>query len=214
MRIKALIKMGNIYLVFFFLLSPVIILQSIGLPMESRGYLMDESYSINNLHQITHQVPFDRQSMNQCAGYVASFVLRYYGFDLSGGDVYREMVYFRYYSYGIMPGKLVKTLNAHGLKANMYRGRTEHLYYYISRDIPVIVLIGEGLRWQHYLVLLGYNRDLSKFYFYDPSRGPLSGVSPYPGNRVMDKEEFTSLWQNRVPFYNNLYIPVKGRIDA
>ncbi len=165
-------------------------------------FLINSSFS--NLKQ---------QEPNMCAGYSASFVLQHYGIDIPGIESYREMAYHIPFNIGIPPYRLVHHLNNSGLITSIYRGNLLNLKTHIASEHPVIVLIGNGFHWQHYIVLLGYNMNKQTLYFYDPQRAVNPLNNRFYINRRISFADFYKLWSNGLPIYNHVYIPVKKNTD-
>ncbi|MFW6301219.1 MAG: C39 family peptidase, partial [Bacillota bacterium] len=95
------------------------------------------------------------------------------------------------------------------LKAAARTGELDELKYFSSQNIPVIVLVGEGLKWQHYMVLVGYSEEDNEMYFYDPESGPAMTVREKPGNKTLPTDDFLSIWKNNLPFFSQVFITVE-----
>lgn len=168
------------------------------------------SYNIPSSYHIAliDNSPIDKQSPYMCAGYSASFIKQYYNYlDSSGQQSYQQMSYSLPFLNGVPPFRLVNYLNRNKFYTSFYRGNLNNLFAHIVNERPVIVLVGNGLSWQHYIVLLGYDINEELLYFYDPEIPYLPGNNNITGNRVLSFEEFKNIWANGLPLYNHLYIP-------
>jgi len=152
--------------------------------------------------------PIAKQSPYMCAGYSVSFLKQYYNYiDSSGKRSYRQMAYSLPMINGVPPFRLVNYLNKNNFNTDFYRGNLRNLFGHIVNDRPVIVLVGNSLNWQHYIVLLGYDVGEEKLYFYDPLKPYLPSNDYLIGNKVLSFDEFKEVWANGLPIYNHLYIP-------
>ncbi|MFW6269863.1 MAG: C39 family peptidase [Bacillota bacterium] len=165
--------------------------------------------NITGSHYILHEFPvLLPQENNMCAGYSVAYALNYYGIDIGGKDSYLDMKFNLPYNMGIPPSRLIKYLNKMGIKTSIYKGDITNIVSHVAQNDPVIVLVGEGWKWQHYMVLVGYNLEKKELYFYDPERSltPLNRL--YSGNRKISIDQFKKMWANKVPLYNHIYIPI------
>ncbi len=154
---------------------------------------------------------FDSQGHNQCAGYAAAFVQRYFGQETYGARVYEQISYQLPFDIGVPPHRLLTHFEKNNLKAAARLGNLQHIKHYSAREIPVIVLVGEGIRWQHYMVLLGYNQEKGELYFYDSEVTEPQFNRENPGNRTLSEQDFLKIWQNRLPGFSQLFITVEPR---
>ena len=141
----------------------------------------------DNLHEV--------QGTNQCAGYSAAFLLRHYGYDNTlGADAYAQMDYKLSTGY-VLPQAIVDYLTENGLQTRLVTSSLEQLKAHVSSGNPIIVLIGSGRHWQHYVTVIGYDSD--NIYLVDTLKEP--STDPY--NRTMTHSEFTTQWNNGIPFF-------------
>ena len=152
---------------------------------------------------------FDKQGYNMWSGYAAAFIRRYYGQPATGTQIYREIAYKVPFDIGVPPHRLISHFRDNNLNASARTGGLDELKYFSSQEIPVIVLVGEGLKWQHYMVLVGYSEEDKEMYFYDPESGPSMVVREKPGNKTLSTESFLSIWENRLPIFSQLFITVE-----
>ncbi len=148
------------------------------------------------------------QPPGQCAGYSSAYILRHYGIDVVGKQVYEEMSFKIPVSGYVLPKGIIRYLDSLGHEAKMYKGDLQTLKSRLTVDVPIIVLIGNGLRWQHYMTLVGYCDEKQELYFYD-SRIKMDENGSSPGNRTLSEDYFLTLWDNGLPIFNHVYIKVK-----
>ena len=152
---------------------------------------------------------FDKQGFNMCSGYATAFIRRYYGQPATGTQIYREIAYRLPFDIGVPPHRLISHFRDNNLNATARTGGLTELKYFSSQNIPVIVLVGEGLKWQHYMVLVGYNEEENEMYFYDPETDPSLVAREKPGNKTITKNNFLGIWENKLPFFSQLFITVE-----
>ncbi len=73
-------------------------------------------------------------------------------------------------------------LTDYDLKATLYQGNFEQLKTHLNNKKPIIILIGDSYHWQHYVSVVGYDKD--NVYLYDS----LYKDSPKSYNRVMERQ--------------------------
>lgn len=151
---------------------------------------------------------FDKQGFNMCSGYAAAFIRRYYGQPATGTQIYRKIAYNLPFDIGVPPHRLISHFRDNNLNAVARTGDLSELKYFSSQNIPVIVLVGEGFKWQHYMVLIGYSEDDNEMYFYDPETGPAMVAREKPGNKTLTTDNFLKIWENDLPFFSQLFITV------
>ncbi len=151
------------------------------------------------------------QSYNQCAGYSTAFVQRFYNQHALGSENYREMSYSLPFDIGVPPHRVIRHLRSNQLNASARIGNLDTLKYYLSQGVPVIVMVGDGLKWQHYMVAVGYNNLEDEMYFYDSETGPSLFPRQEPGNLTLSTEKFLGIWENNLPFFSQLFITVEPR---
>lgn len=151
---------------------------------------------------------FDKQGFNMCSGYAAAFIRRYYGQPATGTQIYREIAYKLPFDIGVPPHRLISHFRDNNLNAVARTGDLSELKYFSSQNIPVIVLVGEGFKWQHYMVLVGYSEEDNEMYFYDPETGPAMVAREKPGNKTLTTDNFLKIWENDLPFFSQLFITV------
>lgn len=63
----------------------------------------------------------------------------------------------------VLPKGVISYLHSQGLKPMIYKGDLSSLKArLVQGTAPVIVLVGNGLFWQHYMTLVGFDDDKSE----------------------------------------------------
>lgn len=141
------------------------------------------------------------------AGYAVAYVMESIGIPADGEQVYADLSSKIPFSGYVLPNGLYKYLREHGLQPGVHRGDLESLKARLSEGKPIIVLIGRHVKWQHYMVLVGYNSEKEELYFYDSQQTRDTNNSD-PGNRTLGEDRFLTLWETQLPLFNNVYITV------
>ncbi len=150
---------------------------------------------------------FEMQGPNQCSAFSLAFALRHFGMESYGGEIYPRLSHrSRIFGY-VLPKGIVSYARSNGFDARVYRGSLDSMKYALSQNNPVIVLIGDGLKWQHYMTFVGYNKHLSELYFFDPRRS-FSANQAEPSFITLTEDEFLRVWRNGLPIYSNVYIVI------
>jgi len=149
----------------------------------------------------------ERQSHNECSAYSTAFVLRHYGNEISGLQAYDKMKFKIPFSGYVLPKSIVECMNTYSFKCRIFKGNIETLKSRLAEGKPVIVEIGRGSKWQHYMTLVGYDSDKKEMYFFDSAK-ELRENANHSGNRTMTEEEFLKVWDNGLPWFNHMYIAI------
>lgn len=157
-------------------------------------------YEDNFLSQ--HIACYEQQVGPRCAGYSSAYMLRTFGIDAKGSEVYGKLNYVMSDS-GVMPDGVLEALNTDKTKATLYRGNLETLKTRLNEGYPLLVLIGNSSE-QHYLNVVGY--DDKNIYLVDTN---YSTDNSNGYNRVMTNEEFLNDWNNCISPFNNIYFFVE-----
>jgi ABC-type bacteriocin/lantibiotic exporter with double-glycine peptidase domain len=146
---------------------------------------------------------FEKQGKSQCSGYSSAYILRCLGENTKGQDIYERFDYKLANGY-VLPQALINVFHDYGYKAKMYRGDIKQLKTRLSEGRPIIVLIGNGISWQHYVTIVGYNEK--KIFLYDSNKDT-DHSKGY--NRTMDVSEFIKQWENGIPLFEKIYFVVE-----
>ncbi|AFQ44260.1 hypothetical protein [Desulfosporosinus meridiei] len=160
-------------------------------------------------YEISINTGFERQGKNQCAAFSTAFVLRTFGQSLQGAEVYAKIPYKIPISGYVLPKGVVSYFQSQGFSPAIYRGDLNSLKTrLVQGNEPIIVLVGNGLFWQHYMTFLGYDDKKKELYFFDSGRDNDENAD-LTGNRTMTEDYFLKWWSNGLPVYNHVYITVE-----
>ena len=166
------------------------------------------SFDTQKKFSVPINTDFELQGKNQCAAYSTAFVLRNSGKPAKGIEVYADIPFKIPISGYVLPKGLISYLQAQGLKPMIYRGELSSLKArLVQENAPIIVLVGNGLFWQHYMTLVGFDDDKSELYFVDSNKVNDENAE-LPGNRTMEKDYFLKWWSNGLPVFNHVYMTV------
>lgn len=153
---------------------------------------------------------FETQIHNECSAFSSAYVLRYFGEDAAGLSLYEEFKYKLPFSGYVLPKGILSYFEESPYEVTMYTGTVESLKMRLNEGVPVIVLVGDGLNWQHYMTLVGYDDSVNEVYFFD-SLKQTDENGDVVGNRTLSGEYFEQLWNNKLPIFNRLYFVMKER---
>lgn len=145
---------------------------------------------------------FEKQERGQCAGFSSAYVLRVLGNQVSGSETYQRLGH-KFSNGYVMPQALLDLFDEYHYDAVMFRGDLERLKTRLNYGNPVIVLLGHFVSWQHYVTVVGYDKD--HIFLYDSNRDT-DNSKGY--NRMMTNTEFLSQWKNEIPLFNQIYFVV------
>lgn len=136
----------------------------------------------------------ESQEHNECGAMSSAFVLRFYGENAKGLELYDQIE--EKNPDGTINPKPLKNFwdKKRGYKMNVFKGDATALKNAVSHNIPVIVLINCPGGW-HYVPVVGY--DQSFVYIQDsvPSFRNSSGAT----NRKESWKDFEALWNVVLP---------------
>jgi len=155
---------------------------------------------------------FDYQGGTECSGFSSAYVLRSFGIEADGREVYAGIPH-KIPGGAVLPGVLSKELGKYGLKARYVKGNLETLKTDLSEGKRIIVFIRTRTdkRWLHYVPIVGYDED--NVYIAE-SMNSLVNCEGAHSNRRLTNEEFLKFWDTRelyMPFYRNTYLVIERR---
>ena len=158
-------------------------------------------------YMIETNIRREYQSHNECAGYSAAYVLRSFGEDASGPELYGQITT-RNKDGTVNPDQLMKMLKRNGHKSAFHLGNIRSLKYHISRGVPVIILCRSkpGSKYLHYIAVFGY--DEHNIYALDSLENMVNSDDPCY-NRAISLYELEKMWEIGYPV-KNIYITVDG----
>lgn len=145
---------------------------------------------------------FEKQGKSECGGYSSAYVLRCLGEDITGKDNYQQLGH-KFTNGYVMPQALLDIFRNYGYKAKLYRGDMAELKTRLSKGVPIIIIIGQGRSWQHYVTVVGY--DENNILLYDSNKDT-NNAKGY--NRIMSNTEFISQWKNKIPLFEKTYFVI------
>lgn len=164
--------------------------------------------NLPNRFEVPINSEFEIQGKNQCAAFSTAFVLRNFGLKAKGSEVYAKISYKIPISGYVLPKGVVAYLQSQGLRPAIIKGNIDSLKTkLVQGNNPIIVLVGNGLIWQHYMTIVGYDNNKAEMYFFDSGRDKDEN-NELPGNRTMTEDYFLKWWSNGLPIFNHVYIPV------
>ncbi|MZP43788.1 hypothetical protein GTO89_12110 [Heliobacterium gestii] len=166
--------------------------------------------SIPTRYHVPREAAYEVQGHNQCSAFSTAYLLRTLGKDAEGARVYSALVYKIPFSGYVLPKGIMSYLQAQGMGPSIYRGALPTLKARLTQGNPVITLVGNGVLWQHYMTLVGYDEEKRDLYFFDSKR-ETDENSDLPGNRTLTEEYFLSMWDNGLPLFHHIYITAGER---
>ena len=151
----------------------------------------------------------DFQKTTECSGFSMAHVLRSFGLEAFGNDIY-EKIECKMKNGAVMPGVLKRVIRAYGLSANYVKGDLRTLKADLSEGKRVILFIKTRLdkNWLHYVSVVGYDEENV---FIAESLQYLTNCKEEYYNRKLSNEEFMKYWDTGewyMPFFKNTYIVV------
>ena len=158
-------------------------------------------------HNIRSENVIDIQKNFECSGYSTAYLMRHFGMQVNGEDLYKKMPN-KMNNGCVYPKGVVRLLNQQGLKATLRIGTIAELKKEVSKDIPVIVFIKvhKDQSYLHFVPVIGYDEE---YFYIAESLKELVNVEDMSCNRKVSISEFKELWNTRdwkMPFYKNAYI--------
>lgn len=144
----------------------------------------------------------DYQTSRKCAAYATAYLLRHFGEETTGEELYPELKR----SLGfISANSITNVLEQHGYQAKAYHGNIDTLKQHLIEGNPIIVFIRIP-KDTHYAVVVGYDEQC--IYLVD-SLEENANAQDTRYNRVLTKEAFENVWKTRTLLPKNIYIVVR-----
>ncbi|MCW2276930.1 C39 family peptidase [Heliophilum fasciatum] len=159
---------------------------------------------------VFREADFEVQGHNQCSAFATAYLLRTLGREAKGTLVYNSIDYKIPVSGYVLPKGIITYLESQGLQPSIYRGTIDTLKARLTQGNPVIVLVVNGLLWQHYMTMLGYDNAKKEVYFFD-SKKEKDENDQLPGNRTLSEEYFLLMWDNGLPLFHHVYITINTK---
>lgn len=160
-----------------------------------------------SMYMITDKNHIDIQKNFECSAYSTAYLMRHYGVQANGEDLYKIMPNKMKNGY-VYPKGVVRLLKQQGFKATIRIGNITELKKEVSKDTPVLVFIKvyKDKSYLHYVPVIGYDKE--NFYLAE-SLKDLINVKDRNYNRRVPISEFKKLWNTsdlKMPFYRGVYI--------
>lgn len=143
----------------------------------------------------------DYQTSGKCAAYATAYLLRHFGEETNGEELYPELKR----SLGfVSANSIANVLKKHGYQAKANHGNIDTLKQQLAKGNPIIVFIsipGDT----HYAVVVGY--DEQHIYLVDSLTENANALDTRY-NRVLTTEAFEDVWETRTLLPKNIYIVV------
>ncbi len=152
----------------------------------------------------------DIQKNTECSGYSSAHVLRSFGIEASGKELYKNMPG-KWSNGAVLPRNLKKALEQMGFKVSYRSGNKETLKAELCKGNRVIAFVRTrlGRKWLHYVSVVGYNE---KEVFIADSLDETINCDEEFFNRRLPWEEFMKYWNIReiyLPFYKYTYLVIE-----
>lgn len=148
---------------------------------------------------------FEQQGTNQCGGFSSAFVMRHFGQDCSGEDVYNQLDYKLSSGY-VLPQAILDYFSNKQYQITLYQSNLAQLKTRVAQGDPIIILMGQGGSWQHYAVVVGYDEE--NIYLFDSLKQTTENNPHY--NRSMTSAYFEQLWNNGLPYFERSCFVIKN----
>ena len=153
---------------------------------------------------------FEIQGFNQCAGYSSAYLMRHFGMDVNGEDIYKKMPKMK--NGTILPKHVLSLLRKEGFNANYYRGSLNTLESVVEKGNPVIVFVRsyKGASLLHYVNVVGF--DPENIYIVDSLEDYINSQDPFY-NRKIPVNEFLELWNTSMfimPLHKNTFFEIEN----
>ncbi len=150
------------------------------------------------------------QRSTECSGFSSAHVLRSFGIDAEGNEMYAKMPG-KMKSGAVMPRSLKKMLQQYGFNVRFVRGTLDSMKAELAKGNRVIAFVKTRIdkRWLHYVPIVGYDEQEI---FIAESLGYLTNCKEEYFNRRLPAEEFLKYWNTAawyMPFYKNTYLVVE-----
>lgn len=148
----------------------------------------------------------------ECAAFSSAFVLRHFGIESEGDQLYRR--YPRKLLDGtVYPKAITVFFKRLGYPSTYFHGNINTLRQQISRGVPVILFIRvhADRRFLHFVPVVGY--DETHFYLADSLDFKRNCEEPLY-NRKVSVSELKSLWNTWLPFSRHSYIVIEPKLNS
>ncbi len=145
----------------------------------------------------------DYQTDGKCAAYAAAYLLRHFGENAGGEELFPELK--RPFGFA-SANSIVDFFEKHGYQAKACYGNIDTLKRRLTEGNPIIVFIripGDT----HYVVVVGYDEQ---YIYLADSLAENANASNAQYNRVLRAEDFEDIWKTGTLLPDNIYIIVNS----
>ena len=160
---------------------------------------------------ITRENKIDFQTNVECAGFSCAYILRHFGTEANGNDIYQK-IQNKMKDGCVYPKQVKKFLNQNGIKANYVVGNLNALKNQIAKGNPVIAFIRvhKNKPNLHFVPIVGYDKENL---FLAESIEYLANCKTEHYNRKLPNKEFLKLWNTsmlKMPVHTHSFFIVRS----
>ncbi|WP_332645868.1 cysteine peptidase family C39 domain-containing protein [Lysinibacillus sp. 54212] len=173
--------------------------------------LRKRDYPSNYLIKRNNRI--DSQNNRECAAFSTAYVLRHFGMDAEGEELYTNFPS-KTRAGNVYPKGIRTVLRKKGFKTNYYKGNIDTLKYEVSKGTPVIAFIKvhKDRNDLHFVPVVGYDKEY--IYLSESLREMVNCNGDSNNyNRKVPINEFRELWNVKnikILFYSYTYITVES----
>lgn len=148
----------------------------------------------------------DSQTGFECSGCSIGYLMRFYGQQCNGVQLYHSKNFPCKWEGGAYPKVFEKYFAGSKFTPEYYTGSVDDLKNAVAKGIPVIILTQETATTSHYLVVTGF--DSKYIYLQDsvPKWRNVKGNKLY--NRKVEINKFKQIWKSPYPYCSNLFVRI------
>ena len=153
----------------------------------------------------------DTQTGIECAGCSSAYLLRFYGKDVKGMELFHQPSFPCKHEGGAYPKcfKILFEEQYENYTTEYYTGTTDDLKDAVSHGIPVIVLLVTKNKTLHYVPIVGY--DESNFYIQDSVDKYRNVTNNNIYNESIDIQTFDAMWNIPIENCQRLFVIVRKK---
>lgn len=156
---------------------------------------------------------FDYQTGMECSAFASAYVLRHFGIEATGTELYKDYPG-KLDNGGVMPSGIIQFFDDQGYEAEFVEnGTLEDLKMELCKGTPVIVFIHvvspyTSCHDTHYVPMVGYDSDYVYLAESMESFANAKGDETLPYNRKVDNTYFLELWENIDGYWDYPYFVI------
>ena len=151
----------------------------------------------------------ETQTKIECAACSSAYLLRFYGEEASGMELYHGETFPCKYEGGAFPKcfKIFFEEQHENYTTAYYTGTTDDLKDAVSQGVPVIALLLYNGKSMHYVPVVGY--DESHFYIQDSVEKYRNVSDNKSYNEAVDIDKFDAMWNLPIESCQRLFVMVR-----